>query len=84
VFFQGVFDGQFMQVELALQVGQLLGVGLFQADPHKVPGFGSPGRAFVEGDISDFLSGAVHGGRNNSTHGADHFLLGGQVLGSLA
>ncbi len=42
VFFQGVFDGQFMQVELALQVGQLLGIGLFQADPDKMPGLWRP------------------------------------------
>lgn len=73
-----------MQVELALQVGQLLGAGFFQAYPHKVIGFGGPGRAFIQGDIPDFLTGAVDSGRNNSTHGADHFLLGGQVLGSLA
>lgn len=73
-----------MQVELTLQVGQFLRVGFFQADPHKVAGFGGPGRAFIKGDISDFLTGAVDGGRNNSTHGADHFLLGGHVLGSLA
>ncbi|AZD59806.1 hypothetical protein C4K18_1822 [Pseudomonas chlororaphis subsp. aurantiaca] len=55
MFFQGVLDGQFVQVELALQIGQLLGVGFFEADPDEVPGFGSPGCTFVEGDISDFL-----------------------------
>jgi hypothetical protein len=27
-----------MQVELALQVGQLLGIGLFKADPDEMPG----------------------------------------------
>jgi hypothetical protein len=73
-----------MQIELALQVGQFQGAGFFEADPHKVARFGSPGRAFVKGDISNFFSGAVNGGRDNSTHGADHFVLGGQMLGSLA
>jgi len=75
VLFQGILDGQFVQLELALQVGQLVGVGFFQADPDKVAGFGGPGSAFVEADIRDFLSAAVDGGSNNSTHGSGSLLL---------
>ncbi|MOA41311.1 hypothetical protein D3C78_1632590 [compost metagenome] len=65
-----------MQVELALQVVELLSVRLFQTDPHKVTGFRSPGSAFVEGNIGDFLACAVHRSSNNSTHGGDSLLLG--------
>ena len=75
VFFQGVFNGQFVQVELALQVGQLQGTRLFKADPDEVPGFCRPGRAFIQGDIGDFLAGAVDRGRNDSTHDCDSLLL---------
>ncbi len=69
VLLQGVFDGQFMQAELALQVGQLFGVGLFQADPHEMISLAGPLRPFVEADVGDFLSGAVDGCSNDSTHG---------------
>jgi hypothetical protein len=34
-----------------------------------MPGLGCPGCAFVEGDIGDFLSGAVNRGSNDSAHG---------------
>ncbi|MCY1427099.1 hypothetical protein D9M71_429300 [compost metagenome] len=74
VLFQRVLDGQFMQVELALQVGQLLGVGLFQADPDEMTGFACPLAAFIEADIGDFSAGAVHRRRNDSSHG-DSLLL---------
>lgn len=76
VFFQGVFDRQFVQVELTLQVRQFLGARLFQADPDKVPGFRSPGSAFIEGNIGDFFTRAVHRSSNNSTHGGGSLLLG--------
>ncbi|MNL17641.1 hypothetical protein D3C87_1387440 [compost metagenome] len=76
VFFQGVFDGQFMQVELSLQIEQFLCVRLFETDPDKVTRLCRPGRAFVEGDIGDFLSSAVNRSSNNSTHGL------GSLLGS--
>ncbi|MNY35542.1 hypothetical protein D3C86_1699550 [compost metagenome] len=75
VFFKRVFDGQFMQVELALQVEQLLGVRLFKADPDKVARLCRPGRAFVEGDIGDFLTGAVNRSSNNSTHDSGSLLV---------
>ncbi|WWL46341.1 hypothetical protein V5O39_14625 [Pseudomonas parakoreensis] len=65
-----------MQVELALQIGQLLSVRLFQTDPDKMPGFCGPGGAFVKRDIGDFLTGAVNRSSNNSTHGGDSLLLG--------
>ncbi|MNP10106.1 hypothetical protein D3C76_1022430 [compost metagenome] len=80
VFFQGVFNGQLMQVELALQVVQLLFIRLFQADPDEVPRLRSPGRAFVEGYIGDFLTGAVNRSSNNSTHDVDSLLLGSVQL----
>lgn len=64
-----------MQIELALQVGQLVGVGLLQADPDEMAGFRRPGCAFVEADVRDFLSTAVDGGSNNSTHGSGSLLL---------
>src|SRR3989344_3361510 len=76
VFFQGVFNGRFMQVELALQVVQFLGVRLFKADPDKVPRLCSPGCAFVEGDVGDFFTSAVNRSSNNSTHDVDSLLLG--------
>lgn len=38
VLLEGIFDGQFVQVELALQVGQFLGVGLFGPIHTKCPG----------------------------------------------
>lgn len=75
VFFQGVLDGQFVQVELALQIGQFLGVGFFEADPDEVPGFGGPGRTFVKGDVRDSFTRAVDCGGNNSTHGSCSLLL---------
>ncbi|MNZ60457.1 hypothetical protein D3C78_785280 [compost metagenome] len=74
VFFQGIFDGQFMQVELALQIGQFLSVGLFQADPDEMPRFTGPLTAFVDTDVGDFSAGAVHRRRNDSSHG-DSLLL---------
>ena len=80
VFFQGVFNGQLMQVELALQVVQLLFIRLFQADPDEVPRLRSPGRAFVEGYIGDLLTGAVNRCSNNSTHDVDSLLLGSVQL----
>lgn len=67
-----------MQVELALQVEQLLRIGLFEADPHKVARLGSPGSAFVEGDVGDFFTGAVNRSSNDSTH--DDSLLIGRFL----
>ncbi|MNF12263.1 hypothetical protein D3C80_2136870 [compost metagenome] len=63
-----------MQIELALQVGQLLGIGLFQADPDEVPGFTGPLAAFIDTDVGDFSAGAVHRRRNDSSHG-DSLLL---------
>ncbi|MNB85044.1 hypothetical protein D3C75_319290 [compost metagenome] len=75
VLFQGVFDGQFVQVELALQIVELLGVRLFEADPDKVPGLCSPGCAFVKADISDSLTGAINRSSNNSTHDGGSLLL---------
>ncbi|MFD2883127.1 hypothetical protein ACFS4T_10700 [Pseudomonas lini] len=64
-----------MQVELTLQVEQLFGVRLFQTNPHKVARLRSPGSAFVEGDIGDFLTGAVNRSSNDSTHDGDSLLI---------
>ena len=69
VFFQGIFDGQFVQVELGLQVGQLFGIGLFQADPHEMPRLARPLAAFVDADVGDLSAGAVHRRCHDSTHG---------------
>lgn len=79
VLFQGVLDGQFVQVELPLQVGQLLGVGLFQADPHEVPGLACPLAAFVDADVGDLSAGAVHRRCHDSTHGCSLIPVGHDV-----
>src|SRR5690606_17673952 len=75
VFFQGVFNRKFMQVELALQVIQLLLIRLFKTDPDEVTGLLGPGGTFIECDIGDFLTGAVNRSSNNSTHGSDSLLM---------
>ena len=77
VLFQGVFNGQFMQVKLALQVAQLLGVGLFQADPDEVAGLLGPATAFVQSDVGDFFACAVNRGSNNSPHSSNRFFFKG-------
>jgi hypothetical protein len=69
-----------MQVELALQIVQFLFVRLFQADPDEVTRLGSPGRTLVEGDIGDFLTGAVNRSSNNSTHDVGSLLIGSNLL----
>ncbi|MCY1440721.1 hypothetical protein D9M71_570060 [compost metagenome] len=76
VFFQGIFDGQFVQVELRLQVGQLFGIGLFQADPHKMPRLARPLAAFVDADVGDLSAGAVHRRCHDSTHGCSLIPVG--------
>jgi hypothetical protein len=38
--------------------------------------FCSPGAAFVEGDIGDFLTGAVNRSSNDSTHDRGSLLIG--------
>ncbi len=64
-----------MQIELSLQVGQLLGVGLLQPDPDKVTGFRRPGGALIEGDIGDFSTSTINCGGNDSTHNTDRFFF---------
>ncbi len=76
VLFQGVFDGQLVQVELALQVGQFLCVGLFQADPYKVPWLARPFAAFIDADVGDLSAGAVHRRCHDSTHGCSLIPVG--------
>jgi hypothetical protein len=83
VFFQGVFDGQFVQVELALQIENFLGSRLFEADPDKVARLCSSGCAFVEGDIGDFLTSAINRSSNNSTHDSDSLLIGSFQLAKM-
>jgi len=77
VFLKGVFDGQFMQVELALQVAQLLRVGLLQTNPDEVTGLFGPLYAFVQSDSGDFLACVVNRSSNNSPHSSNRFFFKG-------
>ena len=77
VLLQGVFDGQFMQIELALQIAQLLCVGLLQADPDEVAGLCSPVAPFVQRNIGDLFAFAVHRSSNNSPHSSNRFFIKG-------
>jgi hypothetical protein len=77
VLLKGVLDGQFMQVELALQVGQLLRVRLLQANPDEVTGLFRPLNAFVQRDIGDLLACVVNRSSNNSPHSSNRFFFKG-------
>ncbi|MCY1213871.1 hypothetical protein D9M72_256700 [compost metagenome] len=67
---EGVFQGQFVQVELPLQVAKLLCAGVMQTDPDEVPRLAGPFQAFIEGYVGDFPALGVHSGGNDSTHGS--------------
>jgi len=68
VFLQSVFDGQFVKVELALQVGQRFGVGLLQPDPDEVAWLACPFAAFIDTDVGDLPTGAVYRRCHDSPH----------------
>ncbi|MCY1407166.1 hypothetical protein D9M71_224560 [compost metagenome] len=61
VLFQCVGNGQFMQVELLLQVQQLLASGFLQADPDEMILLAGPAVAVLQGNIGDLLALGVHG-----------------------
>ena len=77
VLLKGIFDGQFVEVELALQIADLLRIRLFKADPDEMTGFFSPVATLVQRDIADFFASVVHRGSNNSPHSSNRFFFKG-------
>ncbi|MCY1424647.1 hypothetical protein D9M71_404030 [compost metagenome] len=67
---QCIFEGQFVQIELPLQVAQLLRAGIMQSNPDEVAGLAGPFEAFVEGYVGDSPAFGVYSGGNDSTHGS--------------
>ena len=65
---QGIIQRQLVQVVLTLQVDQLFGTRIMQANPDKVAGFSRPVLAFIQADVGDFLAFAVDGGGNDAAH----------------